>query len=45
MQSNLVHQRGFTFRSIVSAVTIGLTSYCWYYIDPDRTQGFWDVCA
>jgi hypothetical protein len=18
--------------------------YCWYYTDPDRTQGFWDVC-
>lgn len=17
---------------------------CWYYTDPDRTQGFWDVC-
>jgi len=19
-------------------------SYCWYYTDPQRTQGFWDVC-
>jgi hypothetical protein len=18
--------------------------YCWYYTDPSRTQGFWDVC-
>jgi len=18
--------------------------YCWYYTDPGRTQGFWDVC-
>ena len=18
--------------------------YCWYYTDPDQTQGFWDVC-
>ena len=18
--------------------------YCWYYMDPSRTQGFWDVC-
>lgn len=19
-------------------------NYCWYYTDPSRTQGFWDVC-
>jgi hypothetical protein len=18
--------------------------YCWYYTDPSRTQGFWDIC-
>jgi len=18
--------------------------YCWYYTNPQRTQGFWDVC-
>jgi hypothetical protein len=18
--------------------------YCWYYTDPTRTKGFWDVC-
>jgi hypothetical protein len=18
--------------------------YCWYYTDPSRRQGFWDVC-
>jgi hypothetical protein len=20
------------------------SGYCWYYTDPGRTQGFWDVC-
>jgi hypothetical protein len=21
-----------------------VAGYCWYYTDPSRTQGFWDVC-
>jgi hypothetical protein len=21
-----------------------VAGYCWYYTDPDRTQGFWDAC-
>jgi hypothetical protein len=21
-----------------------LPGYCWYYTDPSRTQGFWDLC-
>jgi hypothetical protein len=20
------------------------SGYCWYYTDPSRTRGFWDVC-
>jgi hypothetical protein len=35
----------------ITAATVGAYAgappapgYCWYYTDPSRTQGFWDVC-
>ncbi len=31
-----------TYRSIT--LTAVSPNFCWYYTDPSRTQGFWDVC-
>jgi hypothetical protein len=30
--------------AVVYAGAPPVPGYCWYYTDPSRTQGFWDVC-
>lgn len=33
-----------TSRTVVRGGAVPAPGYCWYYTDPGRTQGFWDVC-
>lgn len=37
---------GFTTAAAAAAYTGSppAAGYCWYYTNPQRTQGFWDVC-